>query len=135
MMRTLSVDFGGDLALLGYDIEQSDTALHLTLHWQAQRRMDVLYKFFVHMRHVESDVLVAQADIVSRNWTYPTIWWEAGEVVSDEIVLPLDGVASGEYRLVVGVYDSVTGERLPVGDVEGLVVSSDALILQEVVRE
>jgi hypothetical protein len=130
--HTLSVDFGDDLTLLGYDAEQSDDALRLTLHWQARRRMDVFYKFFVHLYDMDSGVLVSQADVAPRNWNYPTMWWEADEVVSDEVVLPLDAAPPGQYRLEVGVYNAATGERSPIGDAGDLTVSSDTLILQDV---
>jgi hypothetical protein len=123
--------FGGDLRLLGYDLDPKDDALRVTLHWQALRRMDESDKFFVHL-YDESDEVVTQADFMPRGWTYPTTWWEAGEVVSDEVHLPLEGVESGRYRLAVGVYDPETGDRLAVSS-EALAVRSDALILQGVV--
>jgi hypothetical protein len=47
-------------------------------------------------------------------------------------VLSLDGIAPGGYQLAVGVYDSATGERLPIDDAGALPVFSAALILQEV---
>jgi hypothetical protein len=59
------------------------------------------------------------------------MYWEAGEVVADVMVLPLSEVPSGGYRLAVGVYDAITGERLP-DDAGDLTVLSDALILQAV---
>ncbi len=105
--------FGERLRLLGYDLHQEDDQVKITLHWQALQRMDVAYKFFVHVVDPESEQLVAQADVVPRNWTYPTTWWEAGEFVSDEITLSLEGVPSGVYSLYVGVYE-VEGGRLSV---------------------
>jgi hypothetical protein len=105
--------FGDALRLLGYDLHQDSGQLRITLHWQALRRMDEAYKFFVHVVDPASEQLVAQADVMPRDWTYPTSWWETGEVVSDEIVLPLTDVPAGAYRLYVGVY-SDDGGRLPV---------------------
>jgi hypothetical protein len=67
---------------------------------------------------------VAQADVVPRDWTYPTTWWEAGEVVSDEIILPLERVPGGWYALAVGVYTPDEG-RLLTGD------GADRFILDE----
>lgn len=132
MTHSISADFGDDLTLLGYDVTQSKEALQLTLHWQAKRRMEAQYKFFVHVYNPDDNSLVTQADFVPRDWTYPTIWWQPDEVVSDEIVLSLDGIAPGGYQLAVGVYDSATGERLPIDDAGALPVFSAALILQEV---
>jgi hypothetical protein len=113
MQHTASATFGQALALLGYDLHQEASTLHLTLHWQALRRLDY-YKTFVHLYDVQNGVLVAQHDTVPREWTYPTNWWEVGEVVSDEIALTLEGVPTGVYRIDVGVYEPDTLERLPV---------------------
>jgi hypothetical protein len=132
MQTEVDATFGDDLGLLGYDLDQEDDELRVTLHWQALRRMDESYKFFVHLYDVEDNELVAQADVVPRGWTYFTTWWEAEEIVSDEVPLPLNEVDSGRYRLAVGVYHTETGERLPVS-VEGWVEHLDALTLQEIV--
>jgi hypothetical protein len=132
MHRAVEASFGGDLSLLGYDLEQESDELQVKLHWRARRRMQESYKFFVHFYAVDGDEPVAQADVVPRDWTYPTSWWEAEEVVSDEVYLPLGDVSSGEYRLAVGVYHPGTGERLAVST-ETLTVLSDALILQSVI--
>jgi len=118
---------GDTLQLLGYDLEihpppappgeggeDAGQALHLTLHWQARQRMEVAYKFFVHLLDPETGELVAQADVMPRDWTYPTTWWEKGEVVSDEIVLAVSDVPPGIYRVTIGVYNPETGARLPV---------------------
>jgi hypothetical protein len=122
--------FGGVLNLLGYDLMQGDDALTVTLHWQALRRMDESYKFFLHLYDAKSGALAAQVDVMPRDWTYPTTAWQAGEVVSDELHLSLSEVPAGMYHLAVGVYDSDTGERLPMRSAGA---SSDVLILQEIV--
>jgi hypothetical protein len=116
MAHTVGADFGDVLRLLGYDLNVTPDALHLVLHWQALQRMDKSYKIFVHLQAVGSDELVAQRDVVPRDWTYPTTWWEEGEVVSDEMELLLEEVPPGEYRLWLGVYQLLTGERLPISD-------------------
>jgi len=99
------------MALLGYDLHQEASTLHLTLHWQALRRLDY-YKVFVHLYDKQSGDLVAQSDAVPQQWRYPTNWWEVGEIVSDEVLLDLNEVVPGHYRLAVGVYEPDTGVRL-----------------------
>ena len=76
-------------------------------------------------------VQVAQDDAVPRRWAYPTTWWEADEVVSDEMILSLSDVPSGRYRLAVGVYDAESGERLAVMDAAGGELSGRRLVLAE----
>jgi hypothetical protein len=123
--------FGDALRLLGYDLRQEAHAVHLALHWQARQRMDVAYKFFVHLLDAETGELVAQVDVVPRDWTYPTTWWESGEVVSDEIALSTSDVPSGVYRVAIGVYDPETGARLPVTGAAVAGEASDHLLLAE----
>jgi len=122
-------DASGPLQLLGYDLRQEARTLALTLHWRGLRRMDVRYKFFVHLFDTKTGELVAQADVMPRDWTYPTTWWEKGEVVSDEIIL--SDVPSGTYRVRVGVYEPESDARLPVMDAAGASELGDRLSLIE----
>lgn len=124
--------FGGELRLWGYDLQTSADRLELMLHWQTLKQMDASYKFFVHLVDVESGELAAQADVIPHDWTYPTLWWEAGEFVSDEIVLSLADVPAGDYRLEVGVYHPQSGDRVhltPGGEPRQ---PPDRLILSEI---
>ena len=123
--------FGDALRLLGYGVQQGAGELDVTLHWQAVRRMDVAYKFFVHLLDSETGELMAQADVMPRDWTYPTHWWEAGEVVSDEIRLGLSRVPPGAYDVVIGAYDPETGVRLVVTESADGGEPSDQYLLPE----
>jgi hypothetical protein len=127
----LEARLGDALRLLGYDLGVDANAVDVILHWKALRRMDRSYKFFVHLYDVESGEIVAQRDVIPYDWQYPTVWWEANEVVSDQVRVPLDEVPSGTYQLAVGAYDAQTEDRLGIHG-EGLSVTSGALILQEV---
>ena len=124
--------FSDALALLGYGLHREADTLRLTFHWRALRRMDY-YKVFVHLHDAQSGALIAQHDTVPREWTYPTSWWETGEVVSDEIGLSLEGVPTGVYHIGVGVYDPDTLERLPVQTEDGVLLG-DHLELEEGIR-
>jgi hypothetical protein len=104
--------FGDVLKFLGYDMQKSTDQLKLTLHWQALQRMKESYKFFVHLVDVESGQVVAQADVIPYDWTYPTIWWKDGEIVSDEITLSLQNIDLQDCQLEIGVYHANSGERL-----------------------
>lgn len=125
----------GDVILLrGYDLQLSAESLRLTLYWQARRRMDISYKVFVHLIDLTTGDIVAQDDAIPRHWTYPTTCWERDEVVEDAISLPLDEVPPGQYRLVVGLYDPATGERLPAYSDDGGRYPDDAVPLTTVRR-
>ncbi len=46
---------------------------------------------------------------------YPTLLWRPGEIVTDDYAVRLDPAAPpGDYRLVVGMYNPTTGERVAV---------------------
>ena len=123
--------FGDTLRLLGYDLQRAGEEVELTLHWQATRRMGVAYKFFVHLFDAETGEMVAQADVMPRNWGYPTTWWEKGEYVSDEIALVVSDVPPGTYDVMIGAYDPETGVRLPVVDTTHVSQAEDRLLLPE----
>jgi hypothetical protein len=123
----LQVVWGDAILLRGYDLQSSVESLELTLYWQAQRRMDVSYKVFVHLVDVATGAIVVQDDAVPRHWTYPTAWWERGEVIEDAILLPLNGVPPGRYCLVLGLYDQSTGERVPAYSADGERYPDDAV--------
>jgi hypothetical protein len=130
----LHVVWGDAIFLHGYALQRSAESLELTLYWQAQRRMAVSYKVFVHLVDVATGAIVVQDDAVPRRWTYPTTWWERGEVVEDTILLSLSGVPPGRYRLVLGLYDQGTRERLPAYSADGERYPDDALPLTTVQR-
>jgi hypothetical protein len=126
--------FGTALKLLGYDLRKEADRVTLKLHWQALRRMETSYKFFVHLVGNETGNLVAQADFVPYGWTYHTTWWEAEEVVSEEVVLPLADVPPTICRVEIGVYHGDSGERLPLTDGAGPRQPPDRYVLPEVVE-
>jgi hypothetical protein len=128
----LHVAWGDAILLHGYELQHSAKSLELTLYWQAQRRMDASYKVFVHLVDVATGEIVVQDDAVPRRWTYPTNWWERGEVVEDTIRLSLSEVLPGRYRLVVGLYDQGTRERLPAYSADGERYPDDAVPLTTV---
>jgi hypothetical protein len=134
MDHEVGATFGDDLRLLGYNLESLVDEMHITLYWQALRRMDRSYKFFVHLCDADTGALIAQVDVVPHDWTYPTTWWEVDEVVSDDITFPLEDVPPGQYRLWVGVYHPDSGARLPISVLSpGFAVEESRLMLPDAV--
>jgi hypothetical protein len=119
----LDVNFGDQVQLVGYTFEAPTATLRLV--WRAAPRAWSDYTVFVHLVDAAGNRLVgadAQPPV-------PTSQWVRGEVVVDERVVPtIEGVAANDYRLSVGLYDSVTGNRLSVLGTGGLPIS-DSLIL------
>ena len=94
------------------------------LYWQALAAPQADYTVFAHLRNAAGET-VAQKDGPPASGAYPTGLWAAGEIIKDEISIPLNGLEPGQYSLVVGMYDFVTGLRLPVAN------SPDGTILLE----
>ncbi|MDH7486191.1 MAG: DUF2079 domain-containing protein [Anaerolineae bacterium] len=120
----LGADFGGELELLGHDgLPQAVAAgddLRLTLHWQALRRPALDYSLFLHLRD-GADHTVAQHDS-QPTWygPQPTTTWTVGQPMrsAHTLHLPVD-TPPGEYRLVLGVYNWETLQRLPLLEKNG----------------
>jgi hypothetical protein len=114
--RKTSFDFGGMFRLAGYDMHLNEDGMTivLTLYWQALGPIDFNYSVFVHLID-GSDRIVAQHDHApGEDRGYSPIGWWPGDIVVDEHRTVVPGpLASGTYRLRIGVYNWATGERLP----------------------
>ncbi|MFP4344171.1 MAG: hypothetical protein ACLFU8_05715 [Anaerolineales bacterium] len=126
----LDIGVGDVFTLAGYDAPQrlapGDT-LRLALHWQVQDVVTEDLKVFVHLFDSEG-IVAAQSDGVPVGWSYPTTLWQPGETVRDVHVIPLDAeLPRGDYRVLVGMYDPVTGERLLLRDAQGKPPAEDAV--------
>ncbi|HXF62015.1 MAG TPA: hypothetical protein VNK95_10380 [Caldilineaceae bacterium] len=119
---------GDDIYLHGYDLARAET-LRLTLYWQALRRMDRSYKVFVHLVDPATGAILAQHDAAPRQWRYPTTWWERGEIVDETIELPVEAEPDRPLLLLIGMYDELTGERLPVVGRSGERYKDNAFLL------
>jgi hypothetical protein len=123
--------FGDLLRLSEYTTSQKDEWLNLTLYWHQERRMETDYKVFVHIADPATGIPVAQNDAMPRHGAYPTTFWWPGEVVRDNIAIPLHGVPAGRYDIAIGLYEPMTGERLPLRDSQGRLIEDGRLILSE----
>jgi hypothetical protein len=74
--------------------------------------------------------VVAQADSIPADGLAPTTSWLPGEIVADGHVLVAPG--PGRYRLLVGLYDPDSGERLPVLDEAGRPIPESAIPVSDV---
>lgn len=109
-------DFGRVARLMGYDMADTAVAgqpLPITLYWDAMEPDGQEYTVFVHMLN-ESGQLIAQADAPPQANTYPTSIWASGEQIRDQHILLLPAnLPDGVYHVLVGLYHTQTGERLP----------------------
>ena len=108
--------------------------VRLTLYWRAESEVRDEYVVFCHLYDPESEEIVAQSDARPLQGTYPTNAWQAGEVISDEIVLPLRDVPAGVYRLAIGMVEASTRERVEIVTSAGEAVPDGRLVLEEKVE-
>lgn len=116
-------DFGGEIALqkASYTPQQFPYGQQLTLQldWRALAQPTHDYTVFVHLVD-EQGHIVASYDVPLTAGRYPSGLWEAGEQVTHQQILPLNNLLlAGKYSLRAGLYDPVSGTRLPVRDAQG----------------
>lgn len=109
--------FGNSVVLVGYTVEpegqlKPGDLLKLTLYWQATERIYERYTVFTHVVD-EAGAKVGQKDDEPQRGFAPTILWQPNETVVDTVEVPIaSGARPGSYKLIVGMYNSVTQERL-----------------------
>ena len=106
------VPFEGGPTLLGWRVEQTDDQVSVSVAWRAEDVPPEDWSIFVHLADAEERPL-AQFDGYPFSGRRPTSSWQPGQVYVDTYSLPLpDDLAAGRYRLLLGVYDWRTGDRL-----------------------
>ena len=96
--------------------------IRLTLYWQIPQTPAKSYTVFVHTLD-RMGTLVGQADAPPVSNQYPTTMWRPGEIVQDTRLVPRD------YALRIGLYEAVTGQRLPAFGPEGRRLEDDAALI------
>jgi hypothetical protein len=104
--------------LKGYDFSEDPKSrtVQLTLYWESLASTTTNFTTFVHIQD-EHGQIIAQKDAPPASGTYPTSVWEIGEVIKDDFVVPTPpGFSAGDYRLLVGMYEFTTGQRLEIAN-------------------
>ncbi|GAB4422578.1 MAG: hypothetical protein Fur0044_20540 [Anaerolineae bacterium] len=113
----MNQSLGQQITLLGYDQEDNcqesimNCQLSIRLYWQADTPPLADYTTFLHLRNAANET-VAQKDSPPAAGRYPTSLWDPGEIIIDEITLPLEDMPTGQYTPVIGLYELATGQRL-----------------------
>jgi hypothetical protein len=109
----------GPLQLQGYNIYAAEPllpgqAVEVELFWQAQA--DPGEDFLPRLQLLAaSDEPVAELVEKPVAGTYPTAWWQRGELVRDPHALPIPAAASpGQARLVLSLIRAADGQAVPV---------------------
>jgi 6-pyruvoyl-tetrahydropterin synthase related domain len=114
-----SATFADAGALIGYDVPAEITrgeVLSVTLYWRATAVTDAKYTVYVHLLNAQGERRAGH-DGAPDDGMQPTSTWLPGVFITDmhRIDVPPD-LPAGAYRLVVGMYDTYTGEAMLLTD-------------------
>jgi len=102
-------------------------ASRFTLYWQSTTSPSTNYTLFIHLRAADGFVR-SQADGPPVSGHYPTSAWQPDEIIQDIHPLLETDLAQADH-LAVGLYDPVTGHRLPAFDAAGQRLTDDTLLI------
>jgi hypothetical protein len=111
--------WGNQIQLRGYSVHSSVASdgmydIAVTMFWQITRPPQKDYTFFLHWRD-ESNTNLEQIDFRPYDGLMPTMQWLPGEIIRETRTLHVPMPDSGKtYKLVIGIYDLETLERLPL---------------------
>jgi hypothetical protein len=119
----LDLMLGRVIHLRGFDLDHTQAipgdTLALTLYWYADGPTDLNYTVFAHLVGLDGQ-LHGQVDRFPAAGAAPTTSWAPGQVIVDEMALPVASDAPpGTYHIAVGMYDAASGGRLPIADASG----------------
>jgi 4-amino-4-deoxy-L-arabinose transferase-like glycosyltransferase len=103
------------VALPNQPLLQGDT-LPVTLLWQSLQSVNREVRVFIQGFNKQGELKINH-EIAPVNGTFPLPQWQLGDLIRDphRVQLPPD-LPAGNYQLVAGMYDSVTGQRLTTAD-------------------
>ncbi len=134
----LSVTFTGGIALRGKELSlpqgqpqaKAGEQVTVSLLWYATQAPSAQpYMVFVQMLD-EQDRKVAEWNGAAGGDWHPTTAWQVGERIWQDV--PLDIAAdtpAGRYRVIAGLFDPTTGERLPMPDGADMLTLSEVMVV------
>ncbi len=127
IQQRLDVVFGGQVRLIGYDLEQPLTpgsAIPVTLYWQPASQISRRYKYILRLI-AENGETLAITEREPYNSALPTAAWPAGSTIVEYTEIP-PAQHSNVTRLALQMYDAETLEKLPITGLSGALQGSDA---------
>ncbi len=135
IQHSLSVMLGDSIQLDGYDLNTAQVkpgdTLTVRLYWQAVQRPTADDHLYLHLSSLNTHDALAQADGTPALPTRPTYSWDDPHetLISPQytITIPAD-LAPGGYRLLAGLYDFASGQRLPTPEGDYVTLSNITVI-------
>jgi 4-amino-4-deoxy-L-arabinose transferase-like glycosyltransferase len=102
------------LSLHGFTLAIEDQMLWLTPAWDVRAQPEHDYQVFVHVLDANGQK-VAQVDVPPGGGDYPpTSAWQAGRQIAVPLPVALPDLPSGEYQVVMGMYQLDSFARAPL---------------------
>lgn len=122
------INLEDEVLFLGYDIGSESVVpggtLHVTVYWEAQRRLQEDYSAFLHLDDLRPNYISWSLSEEINPADLPTSTWTPGFYVSDSHGLLISPeTPPGLYVLRAGLYRRESGQRLAVLDDQGNAVS------------
>jgi 4-amino-4-deoxy-L-arabinose transferase-like glycosyltransferase len=118
-LTPVDASIGDTARVLGYAVSASSVKpgqeLDVMVDWQILSQTDVPYTIFVHLYDPATGP-VAQVDTYPGQGNYVTTTWDVGRtfVETYRLHVPPTAPALPQARILVGLYDAATMQRLPV---------------------
>jgi hypothetical protein len=119
--------FGGQVKLMGYDLDVSGDLLHFRPYWETLETPTANYSMFIHFTPAQSQTPLAQYDGPPASARRPALTWEVSETLigADAHIEIPEYLPAGDYEVRVGLYNFETGQRLMLdGGADAFVIST-----------
>lgn len=123
-MWQTKAEFGDRLRLAEYSLSSlkatGGETLMLRLIWDIMASTGSGYTVFIHLLDEQGRVAAQRDDPLMRDGHAATQWHEGDRAESHVGLRIPSSVKPGEYRLIMGVYEPQTGQRLPIAGTDHL---------------
>jgi hypothetical protein len=105
--------FGDAVRLIGWDVDpdtvEAGGEVKITLYWEVLQPITERWQIFIHLDAGSRQNL----DHEAVEGTYPSVYWEPGQIIRDEVTATLQPtLGDGEVKVLIGFFRG--DERMPV---------------------
>jgi hypothetical protein len=127
------IAFGDSFELVAADLKLEQGGIRARLWWRILAAPREPLSTFIHLTQSPTGAPVATGDAPLLYGALAPALWAPGDLAVDDYRLAIpEGVAPGRYFLLVGLYRSGGGERLPAVRGDGVALDANAAVLGEV---
>lgn len=133
--NAIRVNFGDQMALLGYDMNaravRAGETISVTLYWRALAPMPVDYSVYMHLTSVEDNTIIVKNDGFPYTSPKRTRRWSPGQMMQEVRALAVPLYATpGLYDIDMGVFSEERGMLLPIVAPDGHYLGDSLKLVQ-----